>query len=383
MTQHNLKTYIAQSGNNWKAFLDGTVVGPAPAPSAKPMLIGASFEDWDNFSTTLTTASGSYKNAGLQIRRSYDTGGGSAPVPANFAASAASGDPARGCASFWSCGGETVSTIANGDAARKAAIQQFAASIPPSHLTYITFWHEADQKNKGGTWTYAQMQQAQANVYDWIKAAAVNPSNVLVGPLLTDAGYGYGGADAGAANYFPTDPSKYDFCGVDTYEFWRPSTDINTPLTSPTTTYWTCAPDPHTNNWCQQRTPGYLCNSALNFAKAHGKKLVVGEYSAHPFPTNPSYYKAGTGTIDTISRPYRVQTMVDWHDSNGTLAFCFYHSAGGQRGPWWCDAFQQFSGSTNPVTGHPLSDITPTDHSTYPDPDTVNQIKSILNAHNP
>lgn len=378
MSPHNLAPYVAvDPAGTWRSLIDGTTTGGGGG-GTKTMLIGASQRDWDNFNTTLRAGGGN----GLKVRRSYDTG----TTPASFAASAASGDHSRGVTSYWSCSGETVATIASGNAARLTAISNFAASVPADQKMYITYWHEADLNNKGGSFTAAQMQTAQALIHTTIKAAAVNPGNILVGPLLTASGYGFNGNDAGIANWFPTSSADYDFCGIDGYDFLRPSTNPlptdptnTTALKSPTTTYWTPPVDPSIGNYGRLRPPAYSMKSALTFANAHGKKLVVGEYSAHPFPTNPSYFSS-PGVADILSRPYRVQQMIDYHDNNGSLAFCFFHSDAGGRGPWWMDAFHQFQGSTGAVSGHPLSDVDDSDHTTYPDSSTMAQLLSILSV---
>lgn len=333
------------SGEVWDDTASSTA--PPPPVTTKPMLIGASPEDYDNLTAALanTGTKPGGVNSGLQCRRSYDTG----PTPTSFATSKASGDPSRGCASYWSCGGEDISAVASGT--RDAAITAFFNSIPANHTMFITYWHEADN-GKVATSLQATFRQAQAHLHDLLQASSADTTRVKLAPLLTDWGFSHGDPTI----YFPSDPSKYDFVGVDTYEYWRPPY-------SPTTTYYAVPNDPKSGSLGQERTPDYLIGAAKTFADNNGKKLVIGEYSAHPFPAHPSYYSGGVA--DQSSRPWRIQRYVDYCDTAGALAFCFYHSSAGGSGPWWLDAFHNWNN---------ISD------RSFADPDTMAQIRTILSV---
>lgn len=332
----------------------GVPTPPPPPPSGKTMLIGASPEDYDNLHTTLLNLDGSKPggvNAGLQIRRSYITGN----CPSSWSASGnpASGDVARGCASYLSVGGEDITQAANGDSGTLGRWASFAASVPKGHLLFLTWKHEADN-GKVPSGSEQAFQTGTANLYHAVKNA--NP-DVMFGPLLTDSGFGYGTNNRNAANLISLDPTDKDFIGVDTYEFWRPQF-------SPFTDHYAVPNDPKAKSLGQQRTPDYLCGQAKSFADKQGKKLVVGEYSSHGMPAHPSFYSSGT-TVDTASRPWRQQRFIDYFDDAGALALMLYHSSLGESGPWWQDCFHNFN--------------TPTDRSVA-DPDNLAQIRTMLST---
>ena len=99
----------------------------------------------------------------IAARRSYEIYGD--PLPASFAASAASIDAGKRV-SVWSAGPPIAQVI---DGTYDAAINQFLESIPTNHTMYVTLYHEVDAKirlyqqgttNPAGSNTTAQFKQA-------------------------------------------------------------------------------------------------------------------------------------------------------------------------------------------------------------------------------
>lgn len=107
--------------------------GSDPIGDVTTMLVGAasanlSGSDYD----ALNVAAGPFA-----CRRSYDSA-----LPATFAASVAGMDVGR-WASIWSCKPD-LAALANGDL--DGPIRAFVASIPTSHVAWLTCWHEPDHK---------------------------------------------------------------------------------------------------------------------------------------------------------------------------------------------------------------------------------------------
>jgi hypothetical protein len=99
-------------------------------------------------------------------RRSYDSGG----LPATFAASVAGIDVGVR-ASIWSCK-PSLADLASG--ALDSATRAFVASIPDTHVCWITAWHEPDVKIRKGTITLADYLPAFARWCSVVKQAAID-----------------------------------------------------------------------------------------------------------------------------------------------------------------------------------------------------------------
>jgi len=141
------------SGGRWLP-VDG---GPAVLPpdvgddggggqigNVNAMLVGAASANLSGSDfAALDAAAGPFT-----VRRSYDDA-----LPATFAASAAGIDVAAGRASVHSCK-PPLDQLASG--ALDGAIRAFVASIPPTHVTWLTVWHEPDHKIRTDVFTLAQ-----------------------------------------------------------------------------------------------------------------------------------------------------------------------------------------------------------------------------------
>lgn len=317
--------FLARSdGTVWR-YRDGKQITPGGQPSKLPMLLGAAQRDYDAFQTQVGQ---------MSVRRSYDNN-----MPSTFAGSAASGDPARGCASMWSWSDTSqVSAVASGSLNSK--LLGFFNSIPAGHRVWAIFWHEVDLHYR----TFATYQSAYAQIRAQLEASTADTSLVKVGGLLTSSGFRNGDGN----NYFD---SSHMFVGVDAYEFWRPQGSPD---------------DPKTGSLSQHRTISYLIGDGVNggandTATRLGLPLIFGEYGIHPFPpTDPDY---ATG-----SRPLRLQQAVDYLDNNANPveAFAYFHSDAGGSGPWWLNCYPNWT--------------TPSDQSNA-DPDSVSAWQGLLATH--
>ena len=99
------------------------------------------------------------------VRRSYDT-----TLPATFAASVAGIDAGQR-ASVWSCKPD-LTQLASG--ALDTAIRAFVASIPATHVCWLTCWHEPDGKIRKGVFTLDQYLPAFRRWCDLIHQAAID-----------------------------------------------------------------------------------------------------------------------------------------------------------------------------------------------------------------
>jgi hypothetical protein len=112
------------------------------------MLVGAASQnasgsDWP----ALDTVAGPWS-----VRRSYDGGA----VPATWSASVAGVDVSHR-ASVWSAKPD-LTQLASG--ALDSSINAFLASIPSTHVAFLTVWHEPDGKIRKGQFTLAQWKPA-------------------------------------------------------------------------------------------------------------------------------------------------------------------------------------------------------------------------------
>lgn len=298
------------------------------------MLVGVNSSNYDEFNTVVSNPDGSKSggtNTGLSVRRSYDN-----TWKATFANCAASGDPARQCASIYSFTNTSyIETIAAGSF--QSQLTTFFNSIPTTHRIWWIFCHEIDAK---GYTNYTRWKQAWANIRRAYLASTCNKDLVKIGGLLTDWGFSHGNA----LNYFD---NNHDFVGVDFYEYARPAG-------SP--------PSPKSGNLGTIHPPSYFIDPAKAIADELGVPLIVGEYGAHPF-NSPTDVLSPTAVQ---SRPYRMKRAVAYAASHGVQAFCYFHAPYGEDGPWYVDSWPNWT--------------TPTDRS-HPDNDSVAAFRDVLALH--
>lgn len=136
--------------------------GGTPTGNVNAMLVGAAsaLANGGDFAA-LDTAAGPWT-----CRRSYDAGG----VPSSFAASAAGIDVGKR-ASVWSCKPD-LAALANGSL--DSAIRAFVASIPPTHVCWVTAQHEPDVKIRKGTFSLSQYLPAFQRWCRVVKQATVD-----------------------------------------------------------------------------------------------------------------------------------------------------------------------------------------------------------------
>jgi hypothetical protein len=116
---------------------------PPPAGNVNAMLVGAAGVNLNGSDfASLDMAAGPFT-----VRRSYDSA-----IPATFANSVAGIDVGVR-ASVWSCKPD-LAQLASG--ALDTAITAFVASIPDTHVAWLTCWHEADGKIRKNQFTLTQ-----------------------------------------------------------------------------------------------------------------------------------------------------------------------------------------------------------------------------------
>lgn len=136
---------------------------PPPVGNVNAMLVGAAGVALNGSDfPALDAAAGPFT-----VRRSYDTN-----LPATFAGSVAGMDVGMR-ASVWSCKPD-LAQLASG--ALDTAIKAFVASIPDTHVAWLTCWHEPDGKIRKGQFTLAQYVPAFTHWCQVVKAAAVTYS---------------------------------------------------------------------------------------------------------------------------------------------------------------------------------------------------------------
>lgn len=326
--------YLRRASDVYRYRDHSTFTPGAPSGGgAKPMLIGASQADWDNFNTELKAVGGK----GMGIRRSYDNS-----MPATFSASAASGDPGRGCASYWSWSDRSqMSAVAAGTL--NSTITGFLNSIPAGHTFYGTFWHEIDLYSSD----YATYKAAWVKIRAAYNASTCDKTKVKLGGLLTTSGFRAGKGPS----FFD---SNHDFVGIDFYDFHRPPGSPN---------------DPKTHSLANTHPPDYYVADAVTTAQALGIPIIVGENGYHPFNTAGNVL----ASTDPDSRPYRLNATIAYLDNlpavgsgPGCLAYCYFHSGNGGSGPWWLNSF--------PVWATPNT-------QNDDDPDSVTAYRQIIANH--
>jgi hypothetical protein len=134
--------------------------GPATGPKTA-MLIGAASGVLNGADfAALDAAAGPFT-----CRRSYDT-----VLPATFADSVAGIDVGQR-ASIWSCKPDLAQLAAG---LLDTQIRSFVASIPPSHVAFLTAWHEPDAKIRKGQFTLSDYLPAFVRWCQVVKQAAAD-----------------------------------------------------------------------------------------------------------------------------------------------------------------------------------------------------------------
>jgi hypothetical protein len=159
--------YIA-SGGRLLPLAGGPAIIPPEAPggggtptgdrnamlvgAASASLAGSDFDDLDASAGPFT------------VRRSYETG-----IPGSWAASVAGIDVGRR-ASVWSCKPDLAALAAG---SLDTQIRALVASIPVTHVAWLTAWHEPDHKIRSGDFTLSQYLPAFARWCSVVKQAAI------------------------------------------------------------------------------------------------------------------------------------------------------------------------------------------------------------------
>lgn len=325
-----------------------------------PMLIGANIGpsngDYDYFDNLLSNPTGSKSggtNTGLSIRRSYN---GGTRWPCTFQQSSASGDPARPCASFWSQSSNDTAIQSLGTGGTGGAEvtnwTSFFNSIPSGHLIYVSLEHEVDIK--AVTSTTAIYLQAQVNLRAALAASnKASSPNVQLGVILTYSGYD---STPGPATWINTTSGVLDWCGCDSYYYYEPDTGASAyPYPASDWGHYTLA----------KMTPANRYSNFINFANANGLDKLVGEWNAHPDPSdgaNPGGY-----------RPKLIHDSTAYWDSHGVKASCIFNAnvGNGSHIPWWLDAFTNWA-------NRPANN---TDHTTFPDAGSLAAYRDVLATH--
>lgn len=221
------------------------------------------------------------------VRRSYNTA-----IPASWAASTAGVDVGQR-ASIWSCKPD-LTQLASG--ALDATIRTFVASIPATHVCWLTAWHEPGHKIRGGTFT---LSAYLAGFRRW---------STVVKQAITDYGK----------------PHVYTTQIVQTWDGIHPTPGTTLEEMWPGDGMVDCLGiDAYSN----EGTGDALWGPALAHATRHGIPWIAPE--------------VGCGTVMDTS----------WMSAAATYAAT--HAAGGQHTR--CGAFCWFSNSTGPTIATPGS----------------------------
>lgn len=249
----------------------------------------------------------------LQVRRFYEGSWPSAPTAREVA------DFARGVRPWVSFSGPSAAEI-NSGAFDKTLAAYFAASDKPKLVSWL---HEVDNGPKADP---AEFRAASARIHAIKEAHCPIPREVKFGPVLT----GWAFTTGGAQNFmdFMT-PGAMDFIGTDPYRFWRPQVQADGLSAAPV--------DPKSKTYGKKRSMEYLCSGVsqgqqlMPYAKSLGIPVAVGEYGAHPDPTNPT------------DKATWLQETHDYFIANGVIAAVYFHGPWGESGPWWLDRFHTFT----------------------------------------
>ena len=302
--------------------LDTAPIQPAP----ETMLLGTSEVGYVDLQAALNDVN---INAQLQVRRSYDN-----TFPTSWSNCSGQQDVGKQRASWISFSNPSIPQINSGS--YDTILQQFFASIPPTHTAMVTYKHEINNNNKLNGSTQAEFAQAHARIWSIKQNYAQNVNNVKVGIILTAEPY----RTDSFQGYYPTN-GEFDFAAADAYRFWRPPG-------SP--------PDPKTGGLGQSRPMSWLLGDLPAWAASQGKPIAIGEYGAHPFPGDPSNRANWLSETDTYLR------------NQNCLAAIYFHSFRGESGPWWLDRYHTFATDEND----------PVRQNGAPDPDSMNVFSSLL-----
>jgi hypothetical protein len=174
---------------------------PPPVGNVNAMLVGAASVNLNGSDfPALDVAAGPFT-----VRRSYDTN-----LPATFAASVAGIDVGVR-ASVWSCKPD-LTQLASG--ALDSAITAFVASIPDTHVVWLTVWHEPDGKIRKGQFTLADYLPAFARFCQVVKS--VGKSHVYTTQILEAWSGQHPAAGTTYSDLWPGD-GLVDCYGVDGY----------------------------------------------------------------------------------------------------------------------------------------------------------------------
>lgn len=220
----------------------------------------------------------------MGIRRTFQGN-----IPSNFSSTYAGADV--GVRASWQSIRSDWSTTKNG--AYDAAITAYLNTIPVNHQLLLTWCHEPE--NDGGN--AADFRASAAHVYQLVKS--VRPQT-LVGPIFMAWTFD------SRSSYVPTDwmpdPATCDFVGVDPYQnYLFPPAGAKT--------VWDPIPPANT-----------AIASYMNYTKNiwHLQPALA--------ETACGVYRgsSGTGADDFTMKRDWIKGMVEYFESNGTIAFCYF-----------------------------------------------------------
>ncbi len=160
----------------------------------------------------------------LACRRTYDYTGGA--FPTTWSACAAASDAGTRI-SVWSAVPD-MTALANGSL--DAKITAFLDSIPAWHTTYMTVFHEFDDKIHKGQYTLAQWTPAFKRFCDLVHATGRSKLRTYLCPTTSWWDWGIGPSPD---EYWPgTSLNNYvDILGADSYNNYKPGKTWKTPAT--------------------------------------------------------------------------------------------------------------------------------------------------------
>jgi hypothetical protein len=199
----------------------GTPAFASPRVTRAPGVIGVATDPMNEVGFQLVQT---LVGTELACRRTYDHTGGA--FPQNWATCAAASDYGKRV-SVWSATPD-MAALANGSLDSK--VTAFLNSIPRGHTTYLTVFHEFDDKIHKGQYTLAQWAPAFRRFCDLVHATNRHELRTYLCPTTNWWDWGIGPSPD---EYWPgTSLNSYvDILGADSYNNYKPGKKWKSPAT--------------------------------------------------------------------------------------------------------------------------------------------------------
>jgi hypothetical protein len=261
-----------------------TAPAPPPPPTTSKMFLGVTAgtvnvdSDWRKQNMPWLEN----KFGRMGIRRTFQSN-----IPSSFSSTYAGGD--LGVRASWQSIRSDWNTTMNG--AYDAAITAYLKTIPSDHMLLLTWCHEPE--NDGGS--AANFRSSATHVYRLVKT--VRPQT-LVGPI--SMGWTFDSRSGRNPNDWMPDPSVCDFVGVDPYQNYL------YPLAG-APKKWDPSPDLGSQGFMHYAKDIWHIQPAL-------AETACGVYRG----------TTGTGPDDFNMKRDWIKSTVEYYETNGALAFCYF-----------------------------------------------------------